>query len=108
MEVETDNLKRITLQFNLDKLHNDEFYHLVFAPKPKISMWELPIPYLINNRHFELIDLAYENLFTLDPELIMLSHEMTQVNYYCYLIKKYGHRITKDTEMMICKFKKCV
>lgn len=91
---------------NMPKLEQLEFYHISFMPDVKPELSQLPILCTVNDKMFVLIDLAQYCLYDLPPELIKESHNATQVDFICDLIRRYPHRVNSKTMMLVCKFSK--
>jgi hypothetical protein len=99
---------RLNLSINIDKLKEDTFYHIIFAPTRKIELYELPIPYTLNDLPFELVDLSICKLSELRSDITMLSHGIGYGQYIEYMVKNYRNRAFADTRMMICKFQRVI
>lgn len=97
---------RLKISLNEAKLTEPFFYHLIFAPSRKVELHELPIPYIINDMDFNLVDLAISRLVDIDPMLPLLSHGMSYNDYIAYMIRTYPNRANADTKILICKFER--
>lgn len=102
------DVRKMTVTTYLEKLEGDTFYHLVFAPQRKIELHELPLPYLINDQEFNLVDLAISRLVDIDPMLPLKSHAMTYEQYIAHMIKTYPKRAHADSKILICKFERVI
>lgn len=98
--------KKLTIKVNIQKTELKEFYHIVFAPRKKIQLSELPLPYLVNDKIFFLVDVAIYKLFELPNDLIIESHDMWQSAYMMRIMEKYPGKFKSETEMLVCKFSK--
>ena len=100
--------KKMVLKVDVDhpKLQEAEFYHILFSPKKRIELDELPILFEVNGQDWELFDIAQYQLIELDDQLIRLATRKSKQHYLISMKQKHGRRASDDCMMLVGKFRR--